>query len=78
MVIEGTLKSVSMAYGNQREEAIEFFLARGWEVSSEWRANRSRGEYNDYITFKAGADAHKICLDDFDFPNANIVTIGHR
>lgn len=78
MIEPGTLKSVKMAYGFDRQDVIQFFLSRGWEVSSEVKGNYSMGEHFHFITFRAGYGARPIeksCEEEhgFDFPNAHLI-----
>lgn len=61
--IAGSFKSVRLSYGNNRQDAIDYFLRKGWAFESEVRSDERTayfGEHDWFITFRAGVNAHPI------------------
>lgn len=63
MIEPYSFKSVRLSYGNNRQNAIEYFLSRGWAFESEVRSDATTSNYGDhdwFLTFRAGVNAQEI------------------
>lgn len=54
---KGEFKSISIYYGNGRDESIKYWLSKGWAVYKEVFPDYGRGDKIHYITFVAGENA---------------------